>query len=124
MKSESTESNRELHQAEGTDRVESSSVERADASNTDKNMKHHDIRASLAIINGYSAALDSSFSEFKALYDETFENKDGSCDETSSARLMTLEADCRFCLSRMYSSVEKLKERLESESVLQSSAQK
>ncbi len=84
---------------------------------------YHDIRASLAIINGYSHALKASFEELKDQYSDVSEQKDGETDTAGSDRLMSLEADCRFCLSRLCSSVDQLKGRLEAGGALRDSSQ-
>lgn len=72
---------------------------------------YHDVRASLAIINGYSLALDSTFHELIGKYNTAL--GDSAANTQATADLKMLEADCRFCLSRLCRSVEQLKERLE-----------
>lgn len=84
---------------------------------------YHDIRASLAIINGYSNALKASFQDLKDQYSDVLDQKDGDIDSTGSDRLMSLEADCRFCLSRLCSSVDQLRGRLEIGGVLRDPSQ-
>lgn len=123
MKLDSAEPDIELQENADKNRMIQVVVGKSELLELEKSMNHHDIRASLAIINGYSSALASSFVELRDLYNETLENTDGFADEAISARLMTLEADCRFCLSRMCGSVAKLKEHLQSEDVLPVSSQ-
>ncbi|ASJ70393.1 hypothetical protein [Granulosicoccus antarcticus] len=123
MKLDSAEPESELQEGSDKDPIVRAAVEKLRLGESDTGMNDHDIRASLTIINGYSSALESSFQELRDLYNETLEQKDGFTDEARSARLMTLEADCRFCLSRMCGSVAKLKERLQSEGVWQVSSQ-
>ena len=122
MKFESAEADTELP---GNVRIDSEVDFNGDLDLTDggKVRNYHDIRASLAIINGYSHALKSSFDELKDQYGDVLEQKDGVSDTVSSDRLMSLEADCRFCLSRLCSSVEQLKERLDVGGVLRDSTQ-
>ena len=112
MKVDSAESNAEIP---GNTRMDSDvdSIGNPELTDVGKVMYYHDIRASLAIINGYSHALKSSFDELKDQYSDVLEKKDGRSDPANSDRLMSLEADCRFCLSRLCSSVDQLKERLE-----------
>lgn len=74
----------------------------------------HDLRASLAIVNGYSAALGSSFEDLQGAYGEIIAMEESVVRPESVERLMMLEADCRFCLSSLRSSVERLKLRLHS----------
>ncbi len=122
MKFESAEAGTELP---GNARIDSEvdsdgNLELLDAG---KRRNYHDIRASLAIINGYSHALKSSFDELKDQYGDVLEQKGGVSDTASCDHLMSLEADCRFCLSRLCSSVEQLKQRLEVGGVLRDSTQ-
>ena len=98
-------------------------VESPDLTVVGKVRNYHDIRASLAIINGYSHALKESFQELKEQYSDVLDQKDGETDSTGSDRLMSMEADCRFCLSRLCSSVDQLKGRLEVGGVLHDSSQ-
>lgn len=122
MKAESTESNTETS---GDARIDSDdgSIGNPEQTDAGKVKSYHDIRASLAIINGYSHALKSSFDELKEQYGDVLEHKEGASDTSSSDRLMSLEADCRFCLSRLCSSVDQLKERLGVDDVLRDSTQ-
>ena len=83
-------------------------VENQELSDAGKVRDYHDIRASLAIINGYSDVLDQ---------------KEGDNDTAGSDRLMSLEADCRFCVSRLCSAVDQLKGRLQIGGVLRNSPQ-
>ncbi len=73
----------------------------------------HDVKASLAILNGYGDALDSSFSELCSQMDAIVSDTTLLKDQHTLGQLKTLEADCRFCLSRIRSSAGQLKERLE-----------
>ena len=122
MKVESAEPDTEIPGNARTDR-DVDSVENLESTDVGKVRDYHDIRASLAIINGYSHALKASFQELKEQYSDVLEQKDGDSDTTGSDRLMSLEADCRFCLSRLCSSVDQLKGRLEVGGVLRDSSQ-
>lgn len=72
----------------------------------------HNLRASLAIVNGYSAALSASFEDLSAQYGGILSGGDEITDSQAVDRLMTLDADCRFCLSRLKTSIDQLKQRL------------
>jgi hypothetical protein len=72
----------------------------------------HDLRASLAIINGYSKALESSFQELTDHCQDLLGAVAVELNPDTLAQVQTLKADCRFCLSRLNSSVEQLKDRL------------
>ena len=122
MKFESAEAGTE---SPGNARIASEVVSGGNPESIDagKHRNYHDIRASLAIINGYSHALKSSFDELKDQYSDVLEKKDGKSETTNSDRLMSLEADCRFCLSRLCSSVDQLRERLEIGGVVRDSEQ-
>lgn len=122
MKVESAESNAEVP---GNTQMDSDvgSIGNPELTDVGKVRYYHDIRASLAIINGYSHALKSSFDELKDQYSDVLEHKDGKSDTVNSDRLMSLEADCRFCLSRLCSSVDQLRERLEIGGVVRDSEQ-
>ncbi|MGQ7847799.1 hypothetical protein ACUNV4_25115 [Granulosicoccus sp. 3-233] len=85
---------------------------------SDKGMSSHDLRASLAIVNGFSAALGASFQDLTDQYQEILESNDVALIAESADRLMMLDADCRFCLSRLHTSIDKLKERLERERLI------
>ena len=122
MKVESAEPDTEIPGNARTGR-DVDSVENLESTDVGKVRDYHDIRASLAIINGYSHALKASFQELKEQYSDVLERKDGDSDTTGSDRLMSLEADCRFCLSRLCSSVDQLKGRLEVGGVLRDSSQ-
>ena len=84
-------------------------------------MSSHDLRASLAIVNGFSAALGASFQDLSDQYREILESDDDAFIAESADRLMMLDADCRFCLSRLHTSIDKLKHRLETEQVISGS---
>ena len=98
-------------------------VENQELSDAGKVRDYHDIRASLAIINGYSLALKASFDELKEQYSDVLDQKEGDSDTAGSDRLMSLEADCRFCVSRLCSAVDQLKGRLQIGGVLRNSPQ-
>lgn len=83
-----------------------------------QSMSSHDLRASLAIVNGFSAALGASFQDLSEQYKEILESDDDAFIAESADRLMMLDADCRFCLSRLHTSIDKLKHRLETERVI------
>lgn len=73
----------------------------------------HDIRASLAILCGFGEALENSFTELSNCMDAAV-CQNGLQDEREAVgQLKTLEADCRFCLSRIRLSAAQLKEHLE-----------
>lgn len=82
---------------------------------------NHDLRASLAITNGFNQALDSSFSELCISFGQLLDSQTSSTitDVELVNKVEQLEADCRFCLSRMSRSLEKLNARLDSDSRLQ-----
>jgi len=78
----------------------------------------HDVRASLAITSGFSEAMESSFSEFCTTLEQILcpiEPRTAT-DRELRERLQQLEADCRFCLSRMHRSLEKLDDCINSKS--------
>ena len=83
----------------------------------------HDLRASLAIVNGFSTALGSSFKDLSEQYQRILESDDDTGMAESADRLMMLDADCRFCLSRLHTAIETLKSRLESERVIAGTGQ-
>lgn len=122
MKVDSTEPDSETADTVRVDgeAVCNSHVEQSDASTV---RNYHDIRASLAIINGYSNALQSTFQDLRDHYGEALEPTDETSATTSSDRLMSLEADCRFCLSRLCSSVDQLKQSLVFGDMLRKSSQ-
>lgn len=72
----------------------------------------HDLRASLAIVNGFSTALGASFQDLSEQYSLILEAEEDVEDSGAADRLMMLEADCRFCLSRLRTSIDQLKHRL------------
>jgi len=73
----------------------------------------HDIRASLAILSGFGEALETSFTELSSQMSAVMLKPCLQDDRESIGQLKTLEADCRFCLSRLRLSAGQLKERLE-----------
>ncbi|NND92664.1 MAG: hypothetical protein HKN42_17555 [Granulosicoccus sp.] len=75
---------------------------------------YHDLHASLAIINGYSQALGATFREFTEEYNVLVDSSSNDIGAEAAFRIMTMEADCRFCLSRLCQSIEKLKISLQS----------
>lgn len=122
MKCETAEPDSEMH---GNARIDCDmeSTVNPNVADAGKLRSDHDIRASLAIINGYGQALNSSFQELKEQYNDLLEQNDGVSDTARGDRLMALEADCRFCLSRLCSSVAQLKESLTAGGVLRDSSQ-
>lgn len=68
----------------------------------------HDIRASIAILNGFGDALGSSFQELSKALDDVIDCT--ACDPGMEAvgQIKTLQADCRFCLSRLQTATERL----------------
>ena len=68
-----------------------------------------DIRASLALLCGFGEALENSFIELSNCVDAAV-CKHGLQDErVTVGQIKTLEADCRFCLSRIRLSAAQLK---------------
>lgn len=70
----------------------------------------HDLLASLAIAKGLCVALDSSFNDFLTGFKVTDEA--GLLSASSSRDLTKVESDCRFCLSRLLDSLERLEAQL------------
>ena len=73
----------------------------------------HDIRASLAILCGFGEALENSFAELSSCMDAAVCEYGLQDKRETVGQLKTLEADCRFCLSRIRLSAAQLKESLE-----------
>lgn len=73
----------------------------------------HDVKASLAILNGYGESLSTSFTELCDHMDSIVIRTTLKDDMDAIGQLKTLEADCRFCLSRIRASTDQLKEHLE-----------
>ena len=73
----------------------------------------HDIRASLAILCGFGEALENSFVELSSCVDAAVCQHGLQNERETVGQLKTLEADCRFCLSRIRLSAAQLKEQLE-----------
>jgi len=73
----------------------------------------HDIRASLAILSGFGEALETSFTELSNHMSTVMLESCQQDNRESNGQMKTLEADCRFCLSRIRMSATQLKERLE-----------
>lgn len=116
MKIDSVVSDAKDSQQESNAAVEEQrSFQAAEGRAAESGASSHDLRASLAIVNGYSAALDASFEDLCNQYREILES-DGDAGLSESAdRLMALDADCRFCLSRLHTSIDQLKLRLQHE---------
>jgi len=87
----------------------------------ESSVSSHDLRASLAIVNGFSTALGTSFKDLSEQYRMILEADDDTRVAEAADRLLMLDADCRFCLSRLHIAIEKLKSRLESEQVMDGS---
>lgn len=83
------------------------------APDSQQDREFHDLRATLAIVNGFAQALDGSFVQLKQKYDDLLSQNTSTDTVDDMAELRTLEADCRFCLSRLLGSVDQLRERLD-----------
>ncbi|MDB3935881.1 hypothetical protein N9383_04090 [Granulosicoccus sp.] len=75
---------------------------------------NHDMRASLAITNGFNQALEASLLDLVAEYQILLDSKTSTPHEPDLENVKKLEGDCRFCLSRMTRSIVKLGEDIES----------
>lgn len=114
MKSDSAVPNDESQQ-HGLAGVDESRPEAGKRPESDRSASSHDLRASLAIVNGFSAALGASFQDLSDQYSEIIELESDKISTESTDRLMMLDADCRFCLSRLRTSIDQLKHRLATE---------
>lgn len=86
---------------------------------------NHDIRASLAITNGFNQALESSFSDLCSAVEQLVRDREIRTDEDEALihHVAKLEADCWFCLSRINRSLTQLGTRIEKESDMHGHAQ-
>ena len=75
---------------------------------------NHDMRASLAITNGFNQALETSLLDLVAEYQMLLDSKTSTPHEADLENVKKLEADCHFCLSRITRSIVKLGEDIES----------
>lgn len=82
----------------------------------------HDIRASLAITNGFNQALESTFSELCETYEQLLLTRGtrSTTDVDLIKQLDRLEADCHFCMSRIKRSLEQLGSRIDYDLTLRS----
>ena len=69
---------------------------------------NHDMRASLAITNGFSQALGTSLSDLFAEFHILLDSQASKTSEADLENINRLEGDCRFCLSRITRSLVKL----------------
>lgn len=72
----------------------------------------HDIRASMAIANGFGSALDASFSELLESYNSLVASLPDGVSEPQLEKLKQTEQDCKYCLARLIHSIDLLKSRL------------
>ena len=79
---------------------------------------NHDMRASLAITNGFSQALGTSLSDLVAEFQILLDSRASITSEADLENINKLEGDCRFCLSRITRSLVKLGEDIDSVTTL------
>ena len=75
---------------------------------------NHDMRASLAITNGFNEALGTSLSDLVAEYKILLDSQISKTTKADVENVSKLEGDCRFCLSRITRSLVKLGEDIDS----------
>ena len=75
---------------------------------------NHDMRASLAITNGFNEALGTSLSDLVAEYKILLDSQISKTTKADVENVIKLEGDCRFCLSRITRSLVKLGEDIDS----------
>ena len=75
---------------------------------------NHDMRASLAITNGFTEALGTSLSDLVAEYKFLLDSQISKTTNADVENVNKLEGDCRFCLSRITRSLVKLGEDIDS----------
>lgn len=78
----------------------------------DRMRSSHDIKASLAIANGFSQALELALDDLQDSYLSIV----NSVDNVPASKLQLLKQhdnDCRFCLGRLSSSLQQLKTRID-----------
>lgn len=73
----------------------------------------HDIKASLAISNGFSQALETALSDLHESYVDIVHSTEATVSPELLQQLRKHENDCKFCLSRLSSSLSQLKTRID-----------
>lgn len=94
--------------------------EQSDEAANDSSMSH-DVRAALAIASGFSDALRESFDQLQSCTEPLLEDE-RILPAPVADEVAMMEADCRFCLSRLQASVQRLKQKLQQAQLLDVSA--
>lgn len=82
----------------------------------------HDLRASLAIVNGFSQALRNSFDDLQAQMLKVVDKESPDLSADAIEKLVLLESDCRFCLSRLQCAMQRLRTTLQQGQLLDDDA--